>query len=58
MTERDASIRCADKAAIQFRLLNRSKGPAVRGPRIQADREIYRDAVQAEVKLRENVAFF
>ncbi len=47
--------RVADKAGIQFRLLNRRKGPAVQGPRAQADRKIYRTEMLAETELQPNL---
>ncbi|WP_343698403.1 tRNA uridine-5-carboxymethylaminomethyl(34) synthesis enzyme MnmG [Caulobacter sp.] len=47
--------RMADKAGIQFRMLNRSKGPAVRGPRAQIDRKLYREAMQAELYATANL---
>lgn len=47
--------RVADKAGIQFRLLNRRKGPAVQGPRAQADREIYKREMQAEISAQPNI---
>jgi tRNA uridine 5-carboxymethylaminomethyl modification enzyme len=47
--------RMADAAGIQFRLLNRSKGPAVRGPRAQIDRALYRRAMQAALADQANL---
>jgi tRNA uridine 5-carboxymethylaminomethyl modification enzyme len=47
--------RVADRAGIQFRLLNRSKGAAVRGPRAQADRKLYRQAMQETLAAQENL---
>jgi tRNA uridine 5-carboxymethylaminomethyl modification enzyme len=48
--------RVADDAGIQFRLLNRSKGPAVQGPRAQADRKLYRQAMQAAISATPGLA--
>jgi tRNA uridine 5-carboxymethylaminomethyl modification enzyme len=47
--------RVTDKGGIQFRVLNRRKGPAVRGPRAQADRKLYAAAMQAEISAIANL---
>ena len=44
-----------DKGGIQFRVLNQSKGPAVRGPRAQADRKLYRNAIQDQLNNQDNL---
>ena len=48
--------KAADASGIQFRVLNRSKGPAVRGPRVQADRALYREAVQQALFQQDNLS--
>ncbi|MDE0808579.1 MAG: tRNA uridine-5-carboxymethylaminomethyl(34) synthesis enzyme MnmG [Alphaproteobacteria bacterium] len=48
--------RATDLSGIQFRVLNRSKGPAVRGPRAQADRRLFREAVQGMLTSQENLS--
>ncbi len=47
--------KCADNSSIQFKVLNSSKGPAVWGPRCQADRELYKKAVSEEIFSNRNI---
>src|SRR5882672_6476340 len=47
--------RVADAGGIQFRVLNRRKGPAVRGPRAQADRKLYAEAMRAAIRATANL---
>src|SRR3954469_1339796 len=48
--------RVADRGGIQFRVLNRRKGPAVRGPRAQADRKLYAAAMQTAIRETERLS--
>src|SRR5258705_11593904 len=48
--------RAADRGGIQFRVLNRRKGPAVRGPRAQADRKLYAAAIQQAIRVTGNLS--
>ncbi|MEO6984681.1 MAG: tRNA uridine-5-carboxymethylaminomethyl(34) synthesis enzyme MnmG [Paralcaligenes sp.] len=48
----------ADQAGIQFRILNRSKGPAVRATRVQADRSLYRRAIRTTLQNQKNLTIF
>jgi tRNA uridine 5-carboxymethylaminomethyl modification enzyme len=53
-----AMAKAADKAGIQFRILNASKGPAVRATRAQADRVLYRQAIREYLQTQENLTLF
>lgn len=53
-----AMAKAADKAGIQFRILNASKGPAVRATRAQADRVLYRQAIRAMLQSQEHLTIF
>ncbi|KTD72308.1 tRNA uridine-5-carboxymethylaminomethyl(34) synthesis enzyme MnmG [Legionella tucsonensis] len=53
-----AMAKAADKAGIQFRTLNASKGPAVRATRAQADRVLYRQAIREQLQTQENLTLF
>ena len=53
-----AMARAADRAGIQFRTLNASKGPAVRATRAQADRQLYRRAVRLELERQPRLSLF
>src|ERR1700751_1850897 len=53
-----AMARAADRAGIQFRTLNASKGPAVRATRAQADRQLYRQAIRTLIETEPNLSVF
>ena len=53
-----AMARATDEAGIQFRILNRSKGPAVRATRAQADRVLYRQAMRSRLEKQPNLTLF
>ena len=53
-----AMAKAADQAGIQFRILNASKGPAVRATRAQADRVLYRQAIRAQLQSQDNLDIF
>src|SRR5512144_133517 len=53
-----AMAAAADEAGIQFRILNSSKGPAVRATRVQADRVLYRQAIRRRLENQPNLTIF